>query len=76
MHSEANEASGDAVRLTRSSCSNKRGGPLDTATDEHSRANVLRVAFNCVLWSDRMLVVRSTAKNIVRERPVNDIVSH
>ena len=29
----------------------------DTPTDEHSRANVLRVASDCLLWPHRILVV-------------------
>jgi len=52
-----NEAPGDAIRLRLSSSGNKGEDPLDTPTDEHSRANVLRVASDCLLWPHRILVV-------------------
>jgi len=46
--------------VRRSSSSNKGGGPLrqPTPTDEHSRADVFRVASDCLLWPHRILVVR------------------
>jgi len=52
-----NEAPGDAVRVGLSSSSNKGEDPYDTPTDEHSRANVLLVASDCLLWPHRILVV-------------------
>ena len=53
----ANEAPGDAVSVRLSYSSNKAEDPLDMSTDEHSRANVLRVASDCILWPHRILVV-------------------
>jgi len=50
-----NEAPCDVVRVRRSSSSNKGSGTLNTATDEHNRANVFRVASDCLLWPHRIL---------------------
>ena len=52
----ANEAPGDDVRVRLSYSSNKGEDPLYTSTDEQSRANVLRVASDCLLWPHRILV--------------------
>ena len=53
----ANEAPGDAVRFRQSSSSNNGEDPQDTPTDEHGRANVLRVASDCLSWPHRILVL-------------------
>ena len=53
----ANEAPGDAIRVRLSYSSNKGEDPKDTSTDEHTRANVLRVTSDCLLWPHRILVV-------------------
>ena len=53
----ANEAPGDAVRVTLSYSSNKGEDPYDTSTDEHSRENVLCVASDCLFWPHLILVV-------------------
>ena len=53
----ANEAPGDAVRVRLSYSSNKGEDPYDTSTDEHSHANVLSVASDCLLWPRRILAV-------------------
>ena len=45
------------LRVRLSSSSNKGEDPYDTPTDEHSRANVLCVASDCLLWPHRILIV-------------------
>ena len=57
----ANEAPGDDVRVRLSSSSNKGADPYDAPTDEHSRANVLRVASDCLLWPHRIFISESVA---------------
>ena len=53
----ANEAPGAAVRVRLSYSSNKGEDPSDMSTGEHSRANVLCVASDCLLRPHRILVV-------------------
>ena len=53
----ANEAPADPICVRLSSSSNKGEDPQDTSTDEHSRANVLRVTSDWLLWPRRILVL-------------------
>ena len=53
----ANEATADPVRVRLSYSSNKVKDPYDKPTDEHSRANVLCVTSDCLLWTHRILVL-------------------
>ena len=53
----ANAAPGDAVRVRLSSSSNKGEDTYDTPTDERSRANVFRVASDCLLWPHCIVIV-------------------
>jgi len=45
------------VKRLRETIKRHRKNSVKTPTDEHSRANVLHVAFDCLLWSHRILVV-------------------
>ena len=43
--------------MSLSHFSNKGEDPYDTPTDEHGRANVIRVVSDCLLWPHRILVL-------------------